>query len=551
MTYDKEIKEAFSKFGLEPRGNQTELIDSIVRSFILDKKENVVLSAPTGTGKSIIAAMVAEVLSKLDKSYDEGRKSFILMHNNTLVKQYLDTFNKYPKDFINVLGASNYECTLLNETAADCVFKETNDEKRREHCFKCEYLSNRGKMNNIPHIITNYSYYFIAAMYTHRLEDRLLTIYDEAHIINDVFSNHMQIKISVHTLEAMIRDLEKFPINNGEDLKDGIRKLIEVIEQGIINKTNYKSFLKVLNSLYIQIMDEYTYQVEDCQQRKDMGRFKIVNALQRKYKGLHCKIDDFYKFNYEHILDVQEVSIAISPIFFSDMFKQVKKSKYNLFMSATINLEFITKTLNLNKKNSAFIKSPPVFKPESKTVILVNHTNYNYMSLNNKTVQKEISELCYDIVTDHREKGIILTNSFKVNKFIAQYLKATNQKHRIIEHVQGIHLNQFLSQHKNSRSNSILISPSLFEGIDLPNKESEFQIFVKAPFPSLGDKRIKYIFDNYPAIYELMTIFKIIQGFGRSTRSADDFSLTYGLDANIGRLFNHKKNVWKDEFKVL
>ena len=99
--------------------------------------------------------------------------------------------------------------------------------------------------------------------------------------------------------------------------------------------------------------------------------------------------------------------------------------------------------------------------------------------------------------------------------------------------------------------NSVLISPSLFEGIDLPNDYSRFQIFVKAPYPSLSNKRIKYIFEKYPDIYETMTLYKVIQGFGRSTRSNTDYSITYALDRNIARLFFNSKNKWKDEFKVI
>lgn len=552
MKYKKQIEEAFSKYGFIARGNQLQLINDIIVAFIDGKNTNVVLSAPTGTGKSIIAAIASEVLSELDRSYDSTKKSFILMHTNTLTKQYLNTFKSYDKDFISVMGAANYHCSLLEETAASCMFKEVNDEKRKAHCFGCEYLENRGKMNKIPHLITNYSYFFISTLYSQQLDNRLITVFDEAHIINDIFSSHMQIKVTSQIVEKMIRDVEKYPIENAHDILESLRQIIDMIESKIIDKNNYKSFLKILQNIYKKIKEEFEYQAVDCFKRDDYVRFKIMKSIARKYQNYLQKIDDFFAYNYEHVLDVQDVSVSISPIFFSDMFAQVKKSKYNLFMSATINKEFIIKTLNLPAKDTAYIKSPPVFDPETKSVVMINHTNYNYSSLRNRNVLAEMGEIIHEILQEHRhEKGIILTNSFAVNKAIADYLKGTNQRTRVIEHVQGIHLSNFLERHKASRGNSVLLSPSLFEGVDLPKKESEFQVFIKAPFPALGDKRVKYIFDHHSSIYELMTIFKIVQGFGRSTRSADDYSVTYALDANIGRLFNHKKNVWKDEFKVL
>ena len=73
----------------------------------------------------------------------------------------------------------------------------------------------------------------------------------------------------------------------------------------------------------------------------------------------------------------------------------------------------------------------------------------------------------------------------------------------------------------------------------------------KAPYPSLGDKRIKYIFDNYNDIYKTYTIYKIIQGFGRSTRHENDYSITFCLDTNLKRLFYDKMNYWKNEFNII
>jgi len=66
---------------------------------------------------------------------------------------------------------------------------------------------------------------------------------------------------------------------------------------------------------------------------------------------------------------------------------------------------------------------------------------------------------------------------------------------------------------------------------------------IKAPFPSLADKRISTILDKYPKIYNTITLFKIIQGLGRSTRHKDDRSISYCFDQNIKRLFDEEMNI--------
>jgi Rad3-related DNA helicase len=90
----------------------------------------------------------------------------------------------------------------------------------------------------------------------------------------------------------------------------------------------------------------------------------------------------------------------------------------------------------------------------------------------------------------------------------------------------------------------------MFEGVDLPGNLSRFQVIVKAPYPSLADKRMKFILDKYQSLYNLIATMKLVQGAGRSVRSADDYAVTYCLDQNAQRLFSSSQNIWKDEFNL-
>ena len=59
---------------------------------------------------------------------------------------------------------------------------------------------------------------------------------------------------------------------------------------------------------------------------------------------------------------------------------------------------------------------------------------------------------------------------------------------------------------------------------------SRFQIIIKMPFASLADKRIqqKIAINNEWYVAEMFRSF--VQAAGRSTRSEDDYSVTYVLD---------------------
>ena len=68
---------------------------------------------------------------------------------------------------------------------------------------------------------------------------------------------------------------------------------------------------------------------------------------------------------------------------------------------------------------------------------------------------------------------------------------------------------------------------------------------------SIYDKRMEHIAKNYPEVYKIMTIKKIVQGIGRSVRNKDDWSVTFVLDQTAEQLFKSPLNVWRKQFKIL
>jgi Rad3-related DNA helicase len=172
--------------------------------------------------------------------------------------------------------------------------------------------------------------------------------------------------------------------------------------------------------------------------------------------------------------------------------------------------------------------------------------------------EKTINNLCESVkqivdthVNQFQESGIILTPSFVVTERLAKVVRSLKlPDFEVFEHTRGMKADELIEKFKKSKGPKIMLSPSIYEGVDLPGDHSRYQIIVKAPFPSLAEKRMKYILEHHPNIYNLLTIQKIVQGGGRSVRSMDDYAVTYILDANAQRLFNSPLNVWRDEFDI-
>lgn len=560
MKYEQLINDAYTSLGFSARDNQVETINDILTSVLDENYRDVILCAPTGTGKSLIGAVSAECINKIKK---ESLSSLILVHNNALAKQYYKTFTgNY--NFAQLKGASQYPCHVLNSvsknsedfyTAEECMFMALQNSADEElanlvnKCYKCEYMDIRNKRNSVKHLITNYSYYFVDRMFADVLNKRCVTVWDEAHTINDTFTEHNAIYISEKRLKKIVTEITDHLKLGKTDVYKTIKRISDDLRDGFLNEKTYMAYMLPLLTAYKMIAEQC--QNEMSYNVKNFNNYTKFSRLYKKYFGLGCKIGDLLEYGYEHVpqlVDDEEKEFTIKPIFVGDMFDKIlRHSDYNIFMSATISDEFLIETLNLDRSKTKFIHVPPTFPRENKKVIFYKPLALNFNSMKDEKTLSSLDKNVLDIVNHHKnEKGIALCPSFNVVERLSKLLRKNG--FTVFEHVRGEKLEKHLELFKDCSEPSILLSPSMFEGIDLPDDHSRFQIFVKAPFASLGDKRVKYILDKHPKIYELTTIKRLVQGCGRGVRSKTDYSITYMLDSNISRLWRSKNNIWQNEF---
>lgn len=546
------ILESFDSLGFTPRGFQPDVIFKIVNAFLNEEKQTVVCSLDTGAGKSIIGAVVADVVTRLTPD-DNDLASIISMGVNSLAKQYFDTFKNQDKyRYFQIKGARNYPChfmesqpTAVDKTADSCLFKKLIEVEQEKYCSKCVYKAHKAMVNKTDNLITNTSYFLIALLADGYLKSRKMHVFDEAHNMNEAFCNYSEIIISVENIEKYIKELGD---TNGK-CDDYISALIMIKDQistGAIGHNNYFQFIDVLKQLYSSIAEVMVEQAKGLE-KIDPVKSSKFDKLERKYNGLAGKICDLVNNNYDHVFDnTVPNTVSIKTVFVGKMMQQLL-AKYNLLMSATITENFVFDTLELDPTTTLFLETPPVFPKENKPIFFIGKTFLNYQAMKEPSVIQDMKDQVAKITEFHSEEsGLIIVPSFYLGSQLARGIKS----HRIYEHKQGVNLSDLIADFKSYNRPAVLISPSIFEGLDFAGDHSRFQIIAKSPFPSLGDKRIKYIADNYPTIYQEMTLIKIIQGIGRSVRSEDDFAATYCLDASTERLFKSKLNIWTNRFTV-
>lgn len=571
MRYEQPILEAFDRLGFKPRDRQVEHINKVVVAFLDEGFTNVILSAPTGTGKSIIGAVVADVIHQVKFPNVRQGASFMLTATNVLAQQYQDSFgdpdNPWEGTFLQIKGAGNYRCGALDTPeeparADNCSIiafqKAGMQDIVDKYCNRCEYKVSRSMREKSRHLITNYAYYFINRMYaTHPMEKRSVCVFDEAHLLNDLFVEHNAIYFSEKRIDKFAEEISDNLSLGSADIFHGLKRLKDDLVLGRINDGNYTEHLQRLLDIYKAVSDAFK-QAADRHLRQPSKYLKL-QKLSKKYYDLGCKIDDLFIFNYPAVFEYKpkdykkgtnEHEVSVKPIFIGEMFEALHNAHHNLLMSATISEGYAKRTMSL-PGTTKHIRLEPQFPRENKQVIFFKPQTLNYTTMKDPAVVKRLCATTYQIVQHHTEKGergIILAPSFVVTQSISQSLQGAGIKGlKVFEHVRGEKLAEVLFDFKRHEGPAVLVTPSGFEGIDLPGDLSRYQVIVKAPFASLGDRRIEHILNTYPQIYSLLALQKIVQGAGRSVRSQEDYATTYMLDTAIQRLWT-KDNEWSDEF---
>ncbi|MER3407656.1 MAG: hypothetical protein C4292_02395 [Nitrososphaera sp.] len=103
----------------------------------------------------------------------------------------------------------------------------------------------------------------------------------------------------------------------------------------------------------------------------------------------------------------------------------------------------------------------------------------------------------------------------------------------LIETGAALDREEVLEKHRTSKRPTVLISPSMHQGVDLKDDLSRFQIIVKVPYPDLTDKKVSKMKERDPNWYTWYTALRLAQSYGRSIRSADDHAETYILDSSV------------------
>lgn len=423
-----------------------------------------------------------------------------------------------------------------------CKFKPTikQVEENTSNVESCHYYLQKYDALVSKHSLWNYHAFFQIMKFNKKLFesylDRKVSVFDEAHKIED-----------------QIMQFVGFDILSGQ------------IEECNLSSDRYDfSDLDSMINLIDDIAYSYAKKIKDIKEsdayQKDPD-YQVITRLERRYdRAAQAKIDvlsdkDNFVVN-DPIKDLNGNvrSISIKPVDVSKFATSFFETDYQIFMSATIDKQSFCENMGFNAADVAFIDTPKSpFPLENRTIEFLNIRRLSYGSTEEDEL--EVIKTIDEILDEHSsERGIILTSSVPRCQKILRYLSPKNTRRIRICHSinkDGKTQDEIISEHAEDPT-GVLLSSSLWEGVDLKDDLSRFQIIAKIPYPNYKEKRIKAKMEKFPSWYTAQTLTKLLQGFGRSIRSENDWARTYVLDSAVKHvLFKAQNMIPKAYYDVL
>lgn len=510
----------------KPRGQQIEMLDMTKKS-INSGKKYILMNAPTGSGKSFYSIMF---MNWYTNYVNKNAKFDIITNSKILQQQYKEEFN-----FINDLrGQSNYKC---NRHHTDCrTGKEMNRATKQMPCGNCPYDSDKESWKKGSVSLTNFhlfnSFSFFVPTTLDERSSNVLII-DEAHDFESVFCDFISIKLSSKILK-----------NHGIE-----SHVIEIYERKFSNIKTAGGFINFINNDFLPYILELKQNFIDNLDEVSEEKLKLIyasyidyiNISEEKLNGL---IKDFDKHEYNWTLDVtksklNDIELIMQPIWGNVYLEEILWSRYDhvIFMSGSILDKNMFSFLN------GFDENLTDYWEIESTFPVKNRPLYYYqagkMTYNEKesTFKKQTLVIEKILKKYKDDRGIIHTTNYEISKWLEEKLKDK----RLIFHSTENREEQLNKMKK--KKNGVIVSPSMTSGISLDDELGRFQVILKVPYPNISSNKIKARQSSNKNWYAWKTIVDIVQAYGRTTRSDEDYSDSYILDSSFGDLLKFNKKL--------
>jgi Rad3-related DNA helicase len=474
------------------------------------------VEAPPGVGKSHLAMTLARW----------SGDAYLLTSQKLLQDQYEREFGAAIQ---LVKGRDNYRCELVPGEAVP-TSRGLCRRRRAPQC-QCPYARAKAAAQAGPIFCANTAY-FVTLRHWHRehLPRRRLLVVDEAHHLEAQLVHTATVAMSAEHMTAWFgSSLPRLP--SADDYRPLLEGHVERLE------AQRAAVERALETLAPPGAGEDLLRSPPSREEQDLlAQCELLEAALVRIQHFLEGGDREWVVRYPAD---PGATLELVPLDVTAMARELLSESADVVVLSSAYLgprAVLADYLGLARESMRELSSPSPFPVDQRPIEYRPVGPLSQATLSQ--LEPALFRAVADILDAHPgEKGLIHAPSYAAGERLVRDLarRAPRAAERVIWVDAAVAKASALERHRTSTRATVLLSPSLREGIDLPDDFLRFQIVTKLPYPDLGDPWTAARQARDPRWYAVETAKGLVQAYGRSCRHAGDRGVTYVLDAQFKR----------------
>jgi ATP-dependent DNA helicase DinG len=523
--------------GDTPRPEQTKLIDQLADAFAEADADPAAprvffVEAPPGVGKSHVAMTLARW----------SGSAYLLTSQKLLQDQYERDFGGQLQ---LVKGRDNYPCERYE--GGRVTTSQGMCRRPRGPACACPYARAKAAALEGPIFCTNTAYFLTLRQWQReRLDRRKLLIVDEAHNLEAQLVGVFTVRFAPEQMAAWFgARLPRLPSAEAyrEILSDHTARL--EMERAAIERA-----LENFRPLGAGLVDDFLSLPPTREELALLGQRDMLDSALARLSFFLDAEDQEWIVRYG---DAPDDALELQPLTVTAMAPDLLWDAADLIVLSSAYLgrrDVIADCFALPAERTRSFASASPFPLEQRRIVYEPVGPLSKATL--PVLEPDLFKAVAGVLARHpQEKGLVHAASYasarRLVRDLAARAPADFQRVIFVESAQA--KGRALEQHRLSPLPTVLLSPSLREGVDLPDDFLRFQIITKMPFPDLGDPWTRSRQERDPRWYALETAKALVQAYGRSCRHAADHGVTYVLDAQFSRFLQRYRPLLPEWFR--
>jgi Rad3-related DNA helicase len=503
------------------RGAQEQALRDIEAAFD-DGNDVVLVRAPTGSGKSLLARAIAGCAAEVDEV--APKKAAGAYYTTPQVSQLDDVEgDDLLQDLSIIRGKSNYDCILPGETdtpvdRAPCM-RESGYDCSIQH--RCPYFSDRAIASNRKVAAMTLAY-FMQTAGSDVFRKRDVVVIDEAHGLAEWAEMYATVELSPETVP--IWDDLKVPDVDGDvdraaRFADSLRGTATRRKDDLLVEKELTPEQAAERDRLQELISELGWFVDDYRDR-DSATEWVVDQPDGAGTPANVKPMNPERYLHHTVWD--------------------RGNKFALLSATMLDKDAFCRGVGLDPERVTLVDVPHTFPVEHRPLYDVTQGKMTYEHRDD-TIPKLARTIVQLMARHPDEKGLVHCHSYAIQDRLREHLRDLGVGDRVRAHGRDDR-DAELEVWKARSDPELFLSVKMEEALDLEGDLCRWQVLCKAPYLNTSDSRVAHrLEEGQWAWYYRAALRTVIQACGRVVRSPDDVGHTYVADSSLLDLFERAR----------